>query len=114
MAGTQESFTSLQLGGVVKILFLQRKLKKDIHTKILQILLQNCPSYSSFRTWVSRFMTGHFSVENEHVLGSPHTVTDTDTSTAVHDLILEERQSKKGSRGTGHLPRACRVYILLS
>lgn len=95
MAETQESFTSLQLGGVVKISFLQGKLRKDIHTEMSQILL----SYSSFRTWVSRLKNGHFSVKNEPVLGRPHTVTAIATCNAVHDLILEERQSEKDSRG---------------
>ena len=92
MAEAQASFTSLELRGVMKFLFLQGKSATDIHTEMSQPLGDKCPSYSTVKTWISRFKTGHFTVEDEPRSGRPTTSTDPATSDAVHELILEDRR----------------------
>jgi histone-lysine N-methyltransferase SETMAR len=92
MAEAQASFTSLELRAVMKFLFLQGKSAKDIHTEMSQTLGEKCPSYSTVKTWISRFKTGHFTVEDEPRSGRPTTSTDPETCDAVHELILEDRR----------------------
>lgn len=65
MAEAQASFTSVQLQVVMKFLFLQGKSAKDIHTEMSQTLGEKGPSYSTVKTWISSFKTGHFTVEDE-------------------------------------------------
>lgn len=68
-AGAQESFTSVELQVVMKLFFLQEKSAKDFHTEMSETLLQKYLSGSIVKTWVSRFKTGQFSVEDEtHVV----------------------------------------------
>jgi len=71
MAVAQASFTSLELRAVMKFLFLQGKSAKNIHTEMSQTLAEKCPSYSTVKTWTSRFKTGHFTVEDEPRSGRP-------------------------------------------
>lgn len=111
-AEAQESFTYLELRGVMKFLLLQGKSVMDIHTDTLQTLLQKCHRYSTVKTWIFRLKTGNFSVEDEPRSGRPQTATDTATCNAVHEQIFEDRRitAKKDSRDSGHLSGACRIY----
>jgi len=92
MAEAQANFTSLELRAVMKFLFLQGNSAKNIHTEMSQTLAEKCPSYSTVKTWTSRFKTGHFTVEDEPRSGRPLTSTDPATCDAVHELILEDRR----------------------
>nr|DBA27381.1 TPA: hypothetical protein GDO54_011539 [Pyxicephalus adspersus] len=91
MAEAQASFTALELRAVMKFLILQGKSAKDIHPEMSQTLREKCPSYSTVTTWISRFKTGHFTIEDEPRSARPPTSTDPATCD-VHELIIEDRR----------------------
>lgn len=92
MAVPTPVFEKSEQRGVMKFLFLQGKGAKEVHEEMLEVLKDNCPSYSTVKTWVSRFRTGHFEVTDEARSGRPISATDAGNIDAVHDLILQDRR----------------------
>lgn len=92
MAANGVHFDKIEARAVMKFLFLQGKGAKEVHEEMLKILKDECPSYSTVKTWVARFRTGHFDVADEPRSGRPTSATTEDKVDAVHDLILEDRR----------------------
>lgn len=92
MEEARGSFTSLELRAIMKFLWLQEKSAKEIHMEMLNTLGDKCPSYSCVKTWISRFKTGHLTIEDEPRSGRSTTATDQKTCDAVHEPILEDRR----------------------
>ncbi|XP_072279152.1 uncharacterized protein [Pyxicephalus adspersus] len=109
----QASFTLLKLPSVMKFLFLQGKSGKDIHTEMSQTLRAKCSSYSTVKTWISHFKTGHFTAEGEPRSGRPQTSADPATCDAVHELIIEDwRISAKKIGPTLDILRECIGFVI--
>lgn len=83
---------SLVLRAIMKFLFGQAKLAKNIHTEMLQTLGEKCPTYSTLKNWISRFKAGHFTKNDEPHSGHPPTSTDPVTCNSVHELIIQDWQ----------------------
>lgn len=56
------------------------------------VLKDDCLSYSTVYTWVSRFKTGHLKVTDESRCGTLNSVTTHDKVAAVYDTVLKDRR----------------------
>jgi hypothetical protein len=66
MAAPDAEFTTKESTAVMKFLFLQGKLSKEIYGDIMSLTLgEKGPSYSTVKNWVAPFKAGHFGTDDE-------------------------------------------------
>jgi hypothetical protein len=73
----------------MKYLFLEGNSAKKIYD-VLVTLGDKHPSYSTAKTWVAGFRTGHTSTEDEVHFGRPTQVTIPENVDAISFMILDD------------------------
>jgi len=72
--------------------FLQAKAPKEIHAILTETLEEHAPSYATVKNWVAQFTRDYFSATDAPRPGRTKTVTTSEISDQIHELILEDRQ----------------------
>jgi len=73
-----------------QVFFLQGKAPKEIHTILKETFGEHAPSYATVRNGVAQFKRGDSSTCDAPRPGQPKTVTTTEITDQVHELILED------------------------
>lgn len=74
----------------MKFLFLQGEEAMGIHSWMKKVLEDDSLSYSKAKTWVPKFLTGHFEVMDKPGLEQLTPTTMEDESHIMHIMILKE------------------------
>jgi len=61
MSGDARDFNNTETRAVIKVLFLQGKAPKEIHSILTETLGENVTSYAVVKNWVAQFKRGDFS-----------------------------------------------------
>ncbi|KAK7085039.1 hypothetical protein SK128_002470 [Halocaridina rubra] len=88
MAATTVDYGKIEAWVVMEFLFLQGKGAAEIHGK----MKDDCPLYSTVKSWVARFWTSHLEVTDEPWSGRPISTTTEDKANSVNAMILENHQ----------------------
>jgi len=75
MSGDTRNFNNMETSAIIKFLFLQGKVLKEIHAILTETLGEHAPSYATFKNWVAQFKRGDFSICDAPRPGRPKTVT---------------------------------------
>ena len=75
-----------------QVFFLQGKAPKEIHTILIETLVEHAPSYVTVKNWVAEFKRGDFSTCDAPRPGRSKTVTNPEIIDHIHELILEDRR----------------------
>jgi histone-lysine N-methyltransferase SETMAR len=62
-----------------------------------QTMRDDCPSYSTVKSWVAKFKRGDFGIEDDARPVRPREVTTPENVVAVHELILQNRRISIGT-----------------
>jgi hypothetical protein len=109
MVAHDVKFTTKEHRALMKFLFLKGKSAKEIYDDMSFTLDEKSPSYSTVKTWVAGFKTGHFSTEDEDCPGKPLVVN----VEAVHSTILAgQRILAKKIAETLQMSRECVGFII--
>ena len=92
MSGNARDFNNMEMWAVIKFIFLQCKVPKEIHAILTETLGEHAPSYATVKKWVAQFKRGDFSTCDAPRPGRPKTVTTTEITDEIHELILEDHR----------------------
>lgn len=92
MAEHSVTFTKVEKRSVINYLFSKYMGAKEIFDELTQTMANDCPSYSTVKSWVAEFRRGRKSTEDEERCGRPKTVVTPETVDRVHDMIIADRR----------------------
>ena len=92
MSGDARDFNNIETRTVIKFLFLQGKMSKEIHAILKETLGEYAPSYATVKNWVAQFKRGDFFTCDAPRLGRPKRVTIPEIIVQFHELVLEDRR----------------------
>jgi len=88
---------------------LQGKAPKEIHAILTETIGKHAPSYATVKNWVAQFKHSDFSTCDAPRPGRPKTVTTTEITDQIHELICGNKLPTRCNRGF-----YCRFYCLLN
>ena len=77
---------------VIKFLTLEGIVPSEVHTRMLKVYGDECPSYSTIKRWAALFKSGRTSLDDDPRSGRPSTAVNEDSIRAVETCILEDRR----------------------
>jgi transposase len=86
LARNNRDFAENECGAVMKYVLLKGNSAKKNYMSVA--LGDKCPYFSTVKTWVAKFRTGHLDTEDEESSGRPTQVTIPENVDAIHSMIL--------------------------
>jgi histone-lysine N-methyltransferase SETMAR len=90
MASTVEK---IAYRAVIRFLTLESVPPKEIHQRMLRVYGNECPSYTTVKTWAAETRRGREFLEDEDRSGRPSDVITAENIQAIETLVLEDRRS---------------------
>jgi len=92
MSADARDLNNVETWVVIKFVFLQGKVLKEIHAILTETLGEHAPWYATVKNWVAQFKHGSFSTCDVPRPGWPKTVTTPEIINQIQELILEDRR----------------------
>ncbi|XP_048244159.1 histone-lysine N-methyltransferase SETMAR-like [Haliotis rufescens] len=86
--------SKVEYRAVIRYLYLKEKPGKEIHDELPDVYGDSAPSHAQVKFWVAEFKRGRVNLEDEPRPGRPVEVTNDQTSEAVRQLVVKDRQKK--------------------
>ena len=90
MPGDARDFNNIETRAFIKFFSLQGNAPKGIHAILTETLGEHAPLHATVKNWMTQFKRGDFPICDAPRPGQPKTVTTTEITDQVHELILED------------------------
>lgn len=94
LASINLKMNKMEYRAIIKFFVMEGLSTTEIHKKILKVLKEDAPSFSTIHRWASQFRRGHTTIEDDPRSGRPKTATTPQIIQKIHDMVLDDRRLK--------------------